>query len=74
VLTGCVLAYLAQGLEPYDAARLAAYLHGAAADRIVARRGRGATLAGEVARELSEVLGEWSRARGRARSSEGSAP
>jgi NAD(P)H-hydrate epimerase len=58
VLTGCVLAFLAQGLEGYDAARIAAYVHGHAADRIVARRGAAATLAGEVGREISEVIGE----------------
>ena len=58
VLTGCVLAFLAQGRNGYDAARLAAYVHGRAADRIVARRGAAPTLAGEVSREIPEVLGE----------------
>jgi len=40
VLTGIVAAFLAQGLLPFDAARLAAYVHGAAADRRLPAEGR----------------------------------
>ena len=64
VLTGCVLAFLAQGLAPYDAARLAAYVHGRAADRVCARRGVALCLAGEVGRELPAALAELARVAG----------
>lgn len=39
VLTGLLVALLAQGLAPYDAARLAAHVHGLAADTIAHARG-----------------------------------
>lgn len=37
VLTGMLAALLAQGMAPFDALQLATYLHGAAADALVAR-------------------------------------
>jgi NAD(P)H-hydrate epimerase len=52
VLTGIVAAHLAQGMPALEAAAAAAYLHGAAADRISARRGTSGLLAGELAEEL----------------------
>jgi NAD(P)H-hydrate epimerase len=55
VLTGLVAAFLAQRLEPLEAAALAAYVHGHAADRIAARSGSSGALAGELARELPEA-------------------
>jgi NAD(P)H-hydrate epimerase len=66
VLTGCILALLAQGLAAYDAARLGAYVHGRAADRIVARRGIALVLAGEVGREIPATLAELARLSGAA--------
>jgi NAD(P)H-hydrate epimerase len=64
VLTGCILGLLGQGLGPYDAACLGAYLHGRAADRITARRGAAVVLAGEVGDELPATLGEVAALRG----------
>lgn len=64
VLTGCALAFLGQGLAPYDAARLAAYVHGRAADRVCARRGVALCLAGEVGLELPATLAELARLAG----------
>lgn len=61
VLTGCVLAFLAQGLSGYDAARLAAYVHGRAADRLSSRRGIALCVAGEVGLELPFALAELAR-------------
>jgi len=55
VLTGIVAAHLAQGLAPVEAAAAAAWLHGAAADRLARRRGEVGLLAGEMAEELPEV-------------------
>jgi NAD(P)H-hydrate epimerase len=55
VLLGMVAGLLAQGRPPFEAAALAAYLHGFAADRIATRRGPAGLLAGDLARELPEA-------------------
>ena len=56
VLLGMVTVLLAQGLSAFEAARLGAYLHGAAADRLATRRGSTGSLAGEVAAEIPALL------------------
>jgi NAD(P)H-hydrate epimerase len=56
VLTGLVAAFLGQGLEALEAASVAAYVHGAAADAIAARRGPAGLAAGELARELPAAM------------------
>ncbi|MBE7324928.1 NAD(P)H-hydrate dehydratase [Nocardioides sp. Y6] len=54
VLTGLVGALLASGLDPFDAASVGAWLHGAAASRA----GRGGPLvASDVAHALPEIVG-----------------
>ena len=58
VLTGAVLAFLAQGVAAYDAARLAVYVHGRAGDRVALRHGVALAPAGLVAAEIPETLGE----------------
>jgi NAD(P)H-hydrate epimerase len=55
VLLGMVTGLLAQGLDAAEAAALAAYLHGFAADRCAARGGAAGLLAGDLARELPEA-------------------
>jgi NAD(P)H-hydrate epimerase len=55
VLTGVVAALVGQGLAAFEAAALGAWLHGAAGDRLAARRGRSGVLAGELAAELPEA-------------------
>ena len=55
VLLGIVTGYLAQGLEAFEAAALAAFVHGAAADRIAQRTGPSGLLASELAAELPET-------------------
>jgi NAD(P)H-hydrate epimerase len=55
VLTGAVGALLARGYDSAVAAALAAYLHGAAGDRIAAARGSEGMLASEVAEALPLV-------------------
>jgi len=52
VLTGCMLAWLAQGVPSYEAALLAVYLHGQAADFLAADSGGFGFTAGEVADAL----------------------
>jgi hydroxyethylthiazole kinase-like uncharacterized protein yjeF len=55
VLTGTVGAFLAAGLEPETAAIAAAYLHGAAGERLAERLGEAGLLASELADALPEV-------------------
>lgn len=66
VLTGLVLALLAQGLSPYDAARLAVFVHGRAGDRVAERNGIALTRAGLVCAEIPATLGELALLAGRA--------
>ena len=55
VLAGVIAAYLAQGLEPYEAAVLGGYLHGAAAELASASFGNAGLLAGELAGWIPEA-------------------
>lgn len=55
VLTGVVGGLLARGLSPRDAARLGAYVHGRAAERLEATRRQGWT-ALDVAEAIPEAL------------------
>ena len=48
VLTGCILALLAQGYAAPDAARLAVYAHGLAGDLAACERGQMALVAGDI--------------------------
>ncbi len=56
VLTGVAGGFLAQGLAPEAALRVAVYLHGRAADRVAAARGEAGLLASEVADGLPAAL------------------
>ena len=55
VLAGLIGAMLAQGLEPYQAARAAVFLHGEAGTRLAFLRGRAGILASEVAGALVDT-------------------
>jgi NAD(P)H-hydrate epimerase len=55
VLAGLIGSLLAQGLEPYQAARTGVFLHGEAGTRLGFLRGRAGILASEVAGALVEV-------------------
>ena len=52
VLTGIVVALLAQGVPTFEAAALGAWVHGFAGDRMTSRLGRSGVLASEVAAAL----------------------
>jgi NAD(P)H-hydrate epimerase len=52
VLTGVIAALLAQGLAPYDAARLGVFLHGMAGDLAAADKGQAGLVAGDLAESL----------------------
>ena len=56
VLTGMIACLLAQGLAPYDAARLGAHLHGLAGDAAARTRGWASLIATDLLECLSEVL------------------
>jgi NAD(P)H-hydrate epimerase len=56
VLLGMVAALLAQGLEEFEAAALAAFVHGLAGDRIAARIGSSGLLAADLAREIPATV------------------
>ena len=55
VLTGIILALLAQGYEGVDAARIAAYIHGLAGDLAVAEIGETALVAGDIVNYLPKA-------------------
>jgi NAD(P)H-hydrate epimerase len=63
VLTGLIAALLAQGMEPFAAARLGVYAHGLAADRCAKQIGGVGYLARDVADDLPGALLEASRPR-----------
>ncbi|MBQ7543596.1 MAG: NAD(P)H-hydrate dehydratase [Synergistaceae bacterium] len=57
VLSGCIGAFLAMGLEAFDAAVLGATIHGMAGD-LLARSGVDGVLASEIAHTLRKVIGD----------------
>jgi hydroxyethylthiazole kinase-like uncharacterized protein yjeF len=63
VLTGLIGGYLAQGLSPWDAARLGVYLHGLAADFWAARYGPRSLIAGDLIALFPEVVAEFIQGR-----------
>jgi hydroxyethylthiazole kinase-like uncharacterized protein yjeF len=63
VLTGLIGGFLAQGLAPWDAARLGVYLHGLAADYFVAQHGTRSLIAGDLLGVLPEVLTQFIQGR-----------
>ncbi len=52
VLTGIIGSLLAQGIEPYDSARLGAFVHGLAGDEVAGECGSFGYKAGEVAERI----------------------
>ncbi len=61
VLSGIIGGFLAQGLEPLDAALLGTYIHGHAGDLAAQRLGQPALVASDLIYELPSILKEWSR-------------
>jgi NAD(P)H-hydrate epimerase len=57
VLSGCIGTFLAQGLEPFEAACLGGTLHGMAGRRLKESRGVDGILASEIADGLPFVIG-----------------
>lgn len=63
VLTGLIGGFLAQGLSPWDAARLGVYLHGLAADYLADLVGPRGHLAGDLLSVLPELLEDFEQGR-----------
>ncbi|MDJ0766155.1 MAG: NAD(P)H-hydrate dehydratase [Myxococcota bacterium] len=59
VLTGIIGAFLAQKLDPLDAAILGVYIHGVAGDKASERTGNCSLIASDVIDQLPVVLKEW---------------
>lgn len=58
VLAGLLTSLLAQGIEPFDAARAAVYLHGHAGDSVVLRGSQHTLMASDLIGELTGVFRE----------------
>jgi len=56
VLTGVIAAWLGQGRDAFDAARLGVYLHGLAGDMAEAREGEVALIAGDIVAHLGLAM------------------
>jgi len=65
VLTGLIAALVAQGLEPFDAARLGVYLHGLAGDLAAGELGQESLIAGDLVRFLPEAFRQFGDRGGR---------
>jgi NAD(P)H-hydrate epimerase len=61
VLAGLVGALLATGLDPFDAARAAAWVHGRAGDLAAEHHGERGMLALDLAERIGAVWAEWDR-------------
>jgi NAD(P)H-hydrate epimerase len=62
VLAGMIAGYLAQGADPFTAARLGVYLHAAVAEAVEAEYGRAGLLASEIATRLPRIVRDLTRA------------
>jgi NAD(P)H-hydrate epimerase len=56
VLTGMIGAFLARGMEAWDAARLAVFVHGDAGDRAANELGRDGLIAGDLLSKIPETM------------------
>lgn len=57
VLTGIIAAFIAQGLEPYEATCLAVYIHGLAGDYAAKEKGTYSLMAGDIVTSIEKVIG-----------------
>ncbi|MDF2484323.1 MAG: hypothetical protein K0R46_491 [Herbinix sp.] len=56
VLTGIIAAVIAQGMEPYEAACLAVYIHGMAGDEAAKEKGTYSMMASDIVSSIEKVL------------------
>lgn len=58
VLTGILTGLLAQGMDAFQAAKLAVWIHGRAGEAAAERLGRRGMLAGDILKEIPKILGK----------------
>lgn len=58
VLTGIIAAFLAQGMERFEAAAMAVYVHGLSADAVAKKKGVYSLIASDIIEELPGVLND----------------
>ena len=58
VLAGATVGFIAQGMEPFDAASLAVFVHGLAAERVRSELGHAGMVASDLLPELPRVMKE----------------
>lgn len=56
VLTGVIASFLGQGINPFEAAKLAVYLHGLAADFAAKERGKVSLIASDILNKLPKAF------------------
>ncbi len=56
VLAGIIASLLAQGVQPFDAAKLGVYLHGRAADALVKEKGVYAVMPSELGEQAGKIM------------------
>jgi NAD(P)H-hydrate epimerase len=56
ILTGMIASFLGQGIAPFDAARLAVYLHGLAGDLAAKEKGEISLIASDILDNLSKAI------------------
>lgn len=56
VLTGMVMGYIGQGMDTYDAARLAVYVHGLSADIYTHEEDSSTLIAGDIIQNIGKVV------------------
>lgn len=61
VLSGVIGSLLAQGYKPVDAARIGAYVHGLAAERVAEKYGEHGTIPSDLPKEIGLILSEASQ-------------
>ena len=59
VLSGCIGSFIAQGLSPFDAGKLGAFIHGKAADSLLVQTGYRGMTATDVINEVPKVIREY---------------
>ncbi len=56
LLTGMIASFVGQGIRPFDAARLAVYLHGLAGDLAAKEKGEASMLASDLLNKIPEAI------------------
>ncbi len=61
VLAGIISGFIAQGLDPFDAASLGSFIHGKASDILIQEKGYRGQIASDLLDKIPEVISEYER-------------